>query len=128
VKFKIGDKVVFEDGNYILALFVSDTLCNISNGICNIQVPISKLKNYSEKHVEVHKRLRTNEALEEDLDIARKNHVEAEVDLVKAREEIKELTRKLALITAAVADSLSRFEDSENPFYLGIKTLKGILK
>lgn len=65
-------------------------------------------------HKEVKKRLRTNEALEEDLKLA--------------NEKIAKLQLKLILTLAAVADSLSRFEDSEEPFYNGIKTLKGILK
>lgn len=65
-------------------------------------------------HKQVAKRLRTNEALEE--------------DLILANEKIAELQLKLNLTLAAVADSLSRLEDSEAPFYAGIKTLKGILK
>lgn len=66
------------------------------------------------KKAEVMRRLRTNEALEEDLMIANK--------------KIDELQLKLILIMAAVADSLSRLEDSEEPFYNGIKTLKGLIK
>ena len=65
-------------------------------------------------HEEVMKRLRTNDALEEDLAIANK--------------KIAELQLKLNLVMAAVADAQSRFEDSESPFYAGLKTLSGILK
>jgi len=57
------------------------------------------------------------EALEENLDIARKAHVAAEVDLLKANEKIQELEY-------IIADSIRLLEKSEHPFYLGIKLLK----
>ena len=57
----------------------------------------------SEKHGEVFQRLRTNEALEEDLILANKRIVNLE---------------------KIIADAISAFEESEAPFYKGIKILK----
>jgi len=114
--FQLGDKVLYDNSVYVLALFLSDNKVNIIkyNDInVSLRVDLEVLKPYSEKHEEVFTRLRTNEALEE--------------DLIIATEKIVDLQKTLALTRAAVADSLSHLEDSENPFYLGIKTLKGLL-
>ena len=91
-------------------------------------------KALDERREQVMKRLRSNEALEEDLDIANKkiNTLKSDLNLVAQErdlwaEKIDELQLKLNLVMAAVADAQSRFEDSEYPFYTGMKTLKGIL-
>jgi hypothetical protein len=58
-----------------------------------------------DKHKEVLKRLRTNEALEEDLELANKRITELEY---------------------IIKESIRLLEQSENPFYKGISMLKEV--
>jgi len=86
MSFKIGNKVIYKDEPYIITLLLDNNrflIMSYANNYLEYKVCEKDLKPYM--HEKVLNRLRTNEALEEDLDIARKNHVEAEVNLEKAK-------------------------------------------
>jgi len=113
--FQVGDKVFYKGEVHILALFLNDMFCSIHHYETNkeLTVGISELTAYTETHNKVYTKLRTNEALEEDLRIA--------------KDKINTLVKKLTLTYCAVADALDSLEKSEDPFYRGMKTLQGIL-
>lgn len=102
---KIGDEVLYNNTKYIICLFVGEDYeyAKIDNSIEEHTVSLKDLKPYVKKHDEVIKRLRTNEALEE--------------DLTNATNEIKRLRY-------IITDSIRLLEKSERPFYNGIQMLK----
>jgi len=113
-EFNLGDEILYNGKKYILALFLNEKFCSIRTIEGEeLTIGIQELKPYVEKHEEVFARMRTNEALEEDLKLA--------------NIKIADLQKKLNLTRVAIVDAQSHLEESEHPFYKGLKTLKGIL-
>ena len=105
--YSIGDEVLYKGEKYILALIYIDEdkvlLIKADDNTIEHKVPVTILQPYSKKHADVHARMRTNEALEEDLTLA---------------------NDKIALLEHVIKEGVRLLENSEHPFYHGLKILK----